>query len=143
GRRAEVERERARLEEALLLLLADVSALDDEHRRLAERVPAKRPETRRRLLGRLQRAKEMIDDHQGHPPPLEALAEASALSVFHFLRLFTATFGLTPIAYADRRRVGRAKQLLRSSRLTVAETTERLGLASPSSVAQLLRRHIS
>lgn len=139
---AALETEPARLEEALLLLLADVSALDDEHRRLAERVPAKRPATRRRLLGRLQRAKEMIDDHQGHPPPLEALAEASALSVFHFLRLFTATFGLTPIAYADRRRVERAKQLLRSSRLTVAQTAERLGFESQSAFAKMFRRHV-
>src|SRR5262249_18985504 len=59
-----------RLEEALLLLLDDVTTLAEDHRRLAGRVPAKRPATRRRLLGRLQRAREMIDDHQGRPPSL-------------------------------------------------------------------------
>ena len=137
-----LEKEPARLEEALLLLLDDVTTLAEDHRRLAGRVPAKRPATRRRLLGRLQRAREMIDDHQGRPPSLAALAEASSLSVFHFLRLFATTFEATPTAYADRRRVARGKELLGQPGLTVAQVAQRLGFESPSAFARMFCRHV-
>jgi AraC-like DNA-binding protein len=132
----------ARLEETLLSLLNDITAIADGHRGLVEHVPAKRPGTRRRLLARLQRAREMIEDHQGHPPALEKIADVSSLSKFHFLRLFTATFGLTPMAYADRCRVERGKELLRRSSLTVAQTAERLGFESQSAFAKMFRRHV-
>ena len=139
---AALEAEPARLEEALLALLGDVTWITDDHRQLAERVPAKRPATRRRLLARLQRAREMIEDGAGRSPSLEALAEASALSVFHFLRLFTATFGTTPMAYADWRRVERAKDLLRQPGLTIGQAAERLGFESPSAFTRMFRRHV-
>src|SRR3984893_15372477 len=132
----------ARLEETLLSLLSDITAIADSHRRLAEHVPAKRTGTRRRLLARLQRAREMIEDHQGRPPALEELAQTSSLSKFHFLRLFTATFELTPMAYADRCRVERGKDLLRHSRLTIGQTAERLGFESQSAFAKMFRRHV-
>jgi AraC-like DNA-binding protein len=130
------------LEEKLLLVLAEVTDLTYEHRTWAARVPARRPATRRRLIGRLQRAREMIDDCQGRPPSLQALADASALSLFHFLRLFTATYGETPMAYADRRRAQRATELLREGRLAISQVAERMGFESPSAFARMVRRHV-
>jgi AraC-like DNA-binding protein len=129
------------LEEKLLLVLAEITGITHEHRTWAARVPARRPATRRRLVGRLQRAREMIDDCQGRPPSLQALADASALSLFHFLRLFTATYGETPMTYADRRRAQRATELLRERRLTISQIAERMGFESPSAFARIVRRH--
>lgn len=131
----------ATFEERLLTVLASTVALGAEHRRLAERVPASRAETRRRLLSRLQRAREMIEDCAERPPDLTQLAEASALSKFHLLRLFAETFGATPHEYAQRRRVERAKDLLRHSQLSILRIAETLGYESQSAFARRFRRH--
>jgi len=131
----------AAFEERLLGVLASTVALGAEHRRLAERVRARRAATRRRLLSRLQRAREMIEDCADRPPDLTQLAEASALSKFHLLRLFAQTFGATPLEYAQRRRVERAKDLLRHSRRSIMRIAETLGYESQSAFARTFRRH--
>jgi hypothetical protein len=66
-------------EEKLLGVLASTVILGAEHRRLAERIPARRAATRRRLLSQLQRAREMIEDCAERPPDLTQLAEARAM----------------------------------------------------------------
>jgi AraC-like DNA-binding protein len=128
-------------EERLLGVLASTVALGAKHRRLAERVPARRAATRRRLLSQLQRAREMIEDCAQRPPDLTQLADASALSKFHLLRLFAETFGATPLEYAQLCRVERAKDLLRHSRLSIVRIAETLGYESQSAFARTFRRH--
>ncbi|HEX3395865.1 MAG TPA: bifunctional DNA-binding transcriptional regulator/O6-methylguanine-DNA methyltransferase Ada [Steroidobacteraceae bacterium] len=49
------------------------------------------------------------------PPRLAALSAASGLSPFHFHRVFKATTGLTPKAYADAHRADRVRKALPSS----------------------------
>jgi AraC family transcriptional regulator len=137
----DVEAAPERLEEVLLSLLLDLAAIRSDHERLVARLPAKRARTRRLLLGRLQRAREMIEDHRGRPPSLEALAQASCLSRFHLLRLFKAVFGASPMAYAERCRMERAQGLLRHTPLSVAEVAGRLGYESQSAFAKAFRRH--
>jgi AraC-like DNA-binding protein len=135
------ERRPERLDEMLLLLLGNFVTLSHDHLRLAENVPAKRATTRRLLLGRLQRAKEMIDDLQGRPLALDELAQAASLSKFHLIRLFKATFDVSPLEYADRRRVDRGKALLRHTRLPIGQIAEHLGYESQSAFARMFRRH--
>ena len=130
----------AAFEERLLGVLASTAALGAEHRRLAERVPARRATTRRRLLSRLQRAREMIEDCVDRPPDLSQLAEVSALSKFHLLRLFAETFGATPFEYAQLRRVERAKDLLRHSQMSIVRIAETLGYESQSAFARTFRQ---
>jgi AraC family transcriptional regulator len=131
-----------RLEEVLLSLLADLVTISRDHQQLVENIPAKRPQTRRLLLGRLQRAREMIDDHQGRPPPLAELARASALSKFHLLRLFKAAFGVSPVQYAEGCRMERGKHLLRQSHMPIASIAETLGYESQSAFTKMFRRHV-
>jgi AraC family transcriptional regulator len=131
-----------RLEETLLGLLSDLIAVGYDHRRMAENIPARRSNTRRRLLGRLQRAREMIEDHQGRPPSLEELASASCLSKFHFLRLFKAVFSASPMEYAERCRVERGKSLLQQTPLSIGQVAERLGYQSQGAFAKTFRRHV-
>ena len=64
------------------------------------------------------------------------MAEASALSKFHLLRLFAETFGVTPLEYAQLRRVERAKDLLRHSRRPIVRVAETLGYESQSAFAR-------
>jgi AraC family transcriptional regulator, regulatory protein of adaptative response / methylated-DNA-[protein]-cysteine methyltransferase len=55
------------------------------------------------------------------PPPLAALAEAVGLSPYHFHRLFKATLGVTPKAYATAHRNKRVRAALgRSTTVTQA-----------------------
>jgi AraC-like DNA-binding protein len=131
----------AAFEEKLLSVLAMTVTLGAEHRRLAERVPARRAATRRRLLFQLQRAHDMIEDCVERAPDLMQLAAASGLSKFHLLRLFAETFGAMPLEYAQRRRVERAKDLLRHSRRPIGRIAETLGYESQSAFARTFRRH--
>jgi AraC family transcriptional regulator len=138
----DVEAAPERLEEVLLSLLLDLAAIRCDHERLVARLPVKRARTRRLLLGRLQRAREMIEDHRGRPPSLETLAQTSCLSRFHFLRLFKTVFGASPMAYAERCRIERGRNLLRHTPLSVAEVAGRLGYESQSAFAKAFRRHV-
>lgn len=128
------------LEERLLDLAVRLVAAAQGHRRLAGRIPAVKASTRRLLAARLQRARELIED-SAEEPSLDALARASALSKFHLIRLFKAAFGCTPSAYAARRRMDRARGLLRASSMTVAEIGRALGYESAGAFIRAFRRH--
>ena len=67
--------------------------------------------TREELIGRVIRARDMIDDLQGVGCELASLADEACLSKFHFLRVFKEAFGMTPGQYARRVRVRRALEM--------------------------------
>ncbi len=81
-------------------------------------------------LPHLRAAKDLMDRAFGEPLDLDALASAAGYSRFHFLRVFRATYGETPGAYLSRRRIERAKDLLRSANLTVTEVCHLVGFSS-------------
>src|SRR5262245_40365208 len=126
-----------RLEEELLSLLGDLATTSREHHEVAAAIPAKKSMTRRLLFGRLQRAREMIEDHCGRRPALDEIARESGLSKFHLLRLFKAAFDLSPMQYAERCRMERAAGLLSKSRLSISHIAESLGFDSPSAFAKM------
>lgn len=67
------------------------------------------------------------------------MAAEAGLSKYHFLRLFTATYGVTPAAYLRRRRVERAQDLLRATNLTVTEVCHAVGFSSLGSFSRRFR----
>lgn len=71
-----------------------------------------------------------MDRDFARPLDLDALAREAGYSRFHFARAFRATFGETPRAYLTRRRIERAKDLLRSANLSVTEICTLVGFAS-------------
>ena len=87
------------------------------------------PET----LAHLRRARDLMDRRYADPVDLDAMARAAGFSRYHFARSFRAAFGETPGAYLSRRRVERAKDLLRSANLTVTEICHLVGFTSPGS----------
>lgn len=78
----------------------------------------------------LRRARDFIDLRYSEPLDLDAMADAAGFSRFHFARGFHAAFGETPGTYLTRRRIERAKELLRSANLTVTEICHEVGFAS-------------
>lgn len=78
----------------------------------------------------LRRARDFIDLRFAEPLDLDALASQSGFSRYHFARSFREAFGETPRAYLSRRRIERAKDLLRNANLTVTEVCFLVGFSS-------------
>lgn len=92
------------------------------------------------LLAALRRAKDAIDRDYAEALHLEALATHAGYSRFHFARAFAAAYGEPPRAYLTRRRIERAKDLLRSANLTVTEICLLVGYESLGSFSTRFRQ---
>jgi AraC-like DNA-binding protein len=69
----------------------------------------------------LRKAKDRIDRDYAEPLDINVLAAEAHCSRYHFMRSFQAAYGEPPGLYLTRRRLERAKDLLRSANLTVTE----------------------
>jgi AraC-like DNA-binding protein len=92
------------------------------------------------LLPAIRRARDLIDRDYAEPLDLDALAAEAGYSRFHFARAFTAAYGETPRAYLTRRRIERAKTLLRTANLSVTEICFVVGFASLGSFSARFRK---
>jgi AraC-like DNA-binding protein len=91
------------------------------------------------VLVHLRRARDLADLEFAEPLDLDRLAGVAGLSKFHFLRLFRATYGVTPGEYLSRRRIERAQDLLRATNLTVTEVCHAVGFSSLGSFSSRFR----
>ncbi len=87
----------------------------------------------------LRRARDLIDRDYAEPLDLDELAATAAVSKYHFLRCFAATYGKTPAVYLAERRIERAQDLLRSTNLTVTEVCMLVGYSSLGSFSTKFR----
>jgi AraC family transcriptional regulator len=90
---------------------------------------------------RLGRVVTYIDAHLHEAIALDQLADAAAMSPFHFARTFKAATGAPPHAFVVRRRMDRAAALFRSTDLTVAEVAAAAGFASLPHFRAHFRNH--
>lgn len=91
------------------------------------------------VLVHLRRARDHADRCYAEPLDVESLAAVAGLSKYHFLRLFKATYGLTPGEYVSQRRIERAQDLLRATNLTVTEVCHAVGFTSLGSFSSRFR----
>jgi AraC-like DNA-binding protein len=91
------------------------------------------------LLPALRRARDLIDREYAEPLDLDAMAGEAGYSRFHFAHAFAAAYGETPRAYLTRRRIERAKTLLRAANLAVTEVCFLVGFASLGSFSTRFR----
>ena len=89
---------------------------------------------------RLCRARTYIDECYDLPLDLNEISKQACLSRFHFLRLFREAFATTPHQYLIHRRIEKAKELLRSRRLSVTDVCFEVGFQSLCSFSSLFRR---
>jgi AraC-like DNA-binding protein len=94
------------------------------------------------LLPHLRAAKDFMDRAYAQPIDLDAIAAHAHCSRFHFVRSFRAAYGETPRAYLTRRRIERAKDLLRSANLTVTEVCFVVGFASLGSFSARFSEYV-
>jgi AraC-like DNA-binding protein len=82
------------------------------------------------LLIHLRRAKDHADRSFAEPLDLDRLSAEARVSKYHFVRTFAAAYGETPMRYLARRRMERARDLLRATNLTVTEVCFLVGYSS-------------
>ena len=81
-------------------------------------------------ISSLRGARDLMDRRYADALDLDQMAEHVGFSKFHFARAFKDAYGETPANYLTRRRVERAKDLLRSANLTVTEVCMLVGFSS-------------
>jgi AraC-like DNA-binding protein len=92
------------------------------------------------LLSRLCHARDLLRDWEDEPLSVSAVARASGLTRFHFIRLFKAIFGETPHQCRLRAQIDKAKHLLILTDLSVTEVCMEVGFSSLGSFSTLFSR---
>jgi AraC family transcriptional regulator len=91
--------------------------------------------TRRRL-------RDYIESHLEQTLTLGELAGVAALSEFHLARMFRTSFGLPPAAWIAQQRLERARTLLRTTKLPLAQVAEQCGYANASHFSHRFRESV-
>src|ERR1700753_15106 len=87
-------------------------------------------------------AKLYIDSNFAEPIDLERVSRAACLSRFHFHRLFTRIYQLTPHQYLTRKRIELARKCLAGNELSVTEICNEVGFESMGSFSSLFKKEI-
>jgi AraC family transcriptional regulator len=87
-----------------------------------------------------KRLAEFIEEHLAEDISLAALAGLVDLSLYHFARAFTQSFGMPPHRYHWARRMDRARSLLRMPALSVTQIGSRVGFCETSSFTKAFRK---
>ncbi|MGG6270712.1 helix-turn-helix domain-containing protein [Leptolyngbya sp. AN03gr2] len=90
----------------------------------------------------LQKVFDYIDAHLDRDLSLSEIAGVLNLSQYHFCRLFKQSIGIAPHQYLTQCRIDRAKQLLLTTQMTIAEIALEVGLNNHSSFTRLFRRAV-
>jgi transcriptional regulator GlxA family with amidase domain len=88
----------------------------------------------------LERATRYVESHLGESIRLAHVADAAAVSRFHFCRQFRAATGQTPMQFVSGRRIAVARELLASSGLDLCEIALRLGFCDQSHFSRVFHR---
>jgi AraC-like DNA-binding protein len=89
---------------------------------------------------RLKRVADFVDARLEEPLSLADLAHAAGLSPMHFAAQFRLATGFTPREYLTRRRIDRARDLLRHSTLPIVEVALNVGFQTQAHFTTVFRR---
>ena len=88
----------------------------------------------------IRRLTQRIEASLPRPPSVAALAEEFALSPRTLARHVRAASGRGPLALVQSVRLNRARQLIESSRMTIAQVAESVGYEDPTALRRLMRK---
>ena len=110
--------------------------------RLASRHTSEHESQTRGRLGKrgLERVRDYIMTHLDEPIAVAALASIVGRSPYHFSRVFSRSFGISPHRYVVHLRLRRAIELIRDGRASLAEIAARTGFADQSHLSRWVRR---
>lgn len=89
---------------------------------------------------KVRQALELIDANLGGRLTLAYIAQLLGMSPYHLAHLFKRSVGVAPHQYVMQRRVERAKELLLSSDLPIADIALLVGCANQSHFSALFHR---
>ncbi|CAG7643886.1 HTH-type transcriptional activator Btr [Paenibacillus solanacearum] len=78
--------------------------------------------------GKINTVLEYIEEHLQEQMTVEELARLVHFHPNYFMQYFKTMLGLSPIAYINRKRMDKAKELLMSTGLSVTDVADRIGL---------------
>jgi AraC family transcriptional regulator len=90
----------------------------------------------------LRRIRDRIEAELNTELSLASLAKESGYSRAHFLRMFRAATGLTPHQYVLERRLSTAQQLLRHSKMLLADIALKCGFSSQTHMNDVFRKRL-
>lgn len=93
-------------------------------------------------FSRLCEARELLQEVDGQRLSIEDVARRASMSPYHFIRQFSAVFGVTPHQFRIRRRLDEAKLLLAKGELSVTEVCLEVGFESLGSFSDLFTRRV-
>ena len=91
---------------------------------------------------RLCRARDMLREVDDCPLTIDDVAREAAMSPFHFIRQFSALFGVTPHQFRIQARLDRARHLLALGDDSVTDICMEVGFSSLGSFSALFARRI-
>ncbi len=132
------ERSEEWLEEQLLLLLDAMFAAEAVDARAVDRLARAKPSTRAELARRLRLAADYIETCHAEPIGLDGMAAVACLSRFHFVRFFSALYGVTPHSFLVQRRAAAARRLMQAGEHDAETVAVQAGFGSRSSLRRAL-----
>jgi AraC-like DNA-binding protein len=90
---------------------------------------------------KLVAGKLFIDRHFDEAIQLAGIATHAHLSPFHFHRLFTKVYRITPHQYITKKRLEKAKELLKTGNITIAGICTGIGFESHGSFSMLFKKY--
>lgn len=130
----------AAAETALQALIESLLELQNEHAAAIERCPGRTHAQRRQVFLRLQRVRNYLAANCHLEVDNDRLARMASYSPWHFIRAFRAAYQQTPHAFLVDQRLQRARRLLRSSPLAVAEIALASGFENRCAFSRLFRQ---
>ncbi len=89
----------------------------------------------------LRQVTEYIHQHSAENPSLMVMAETVQMSPYYFSRLFKQSTGSTPHQYLLKCRTEQAKQLLKTTTLSLSEIADQVGFVDQSHLNRHFKRH--
>jgi len=113
---------------------------DLEQYKTANRIKVSAEPTKADLHKKLKLAIRYMQDNMEEEVTLAQLSDAAHLSSFHFLRLFKATYEVTPIQYLTHLRLKKACGLLKKTKQAVGLIGSSCGFENQSSFIRLFKK---
>jgi AraC family transcriptional regulator len=91
---------------------------------------------------RLRQVADFIKSNLAEDTSLQKLADLAGMSLFHFSREFKQSTGLPPHQYILQLRIEHAKNLLKTTKLGIAEIGQRFGFSDQSHFTMIFRKFV-
>lgn len=103
-------------------------------------VKAVKPETRKDLLRKVEKARDYIDLFYQKELGIAHIAREAGLSEYHFFRLFRSVYTLSPHQYILRKRLTFAKELIRQEAVSVSVAAVMSGFSDVHAFSKAYRK---